>query len=59
MCFIVPVGVVGINLGLDVFDCFNESLKFSGLGGCIVCLLVAVVCCMLCEDALVFDFIKG
>ena len=31
---IVLVGVVGIELGLEIVDCFNASLKFSGLGGC-------------------------
>ena len=31
---IVLVGVVGIMLGLEIVDCFNASLKFSGLGGC-------------------------
>ena len=55
----IPVGIYGIDLGLETVHCFNKTLEFSGLAGCSVFLLVTVICSMFCNDVLVFDFSKG
>ena len=57
--FTTPVGIYGIDLGLETVHCFNKTLEFSGLAGCSVFLLVTVICSMFCNDVLVFDFSKG
>ena len=43
---IVPAGVAGIDLVLEIVECFEYYLNYSGLGGCGVCFLVAVGSCM-------------
>ena len=55
----IPVGIYVIELGLETVGYFNESLGFSGLGGCGVYLLGDVGCSMFFKDALVFKFSKG
>ena len=55
---VVPIGVSGIDSVLGSVDCFNGSLKFSGLVGCVVCLLFSGGCYMLFKDVLVLYFIK-
>ena len=56
--YLFTIGVAVIELVLDIVDCFSDSLKLVGLGGCGIFFLVPISICMFCKDVLVFDISK-